>query len=128
MTVEQASLARRLIVSRGRMVTFIKLDTTPADNSMPWRGATDPRANPSETATVPAVFVPPSGAARLGFSTFSEELLKRSNQIAVCAAGSYDLETFDEVIDTDTTRWKVIFTETLQPATVRIIYFVGLSQ
>ena len=131
MTAAQADLARRLVAARGREVSFIKLNATPADPAKPWRGAANPRAAPGDTASVPSVFVPPSSASQLGLSTVSEELLRRSTQIAICAPGSSstdNLEEFDEVVDKDGSRWKITFVETLRPADVRIVYFVGLAQ
>lgn len=131
MTAAQADLARRLVASKGRDVTFIRLDNTAADATKPWRGAANSRATPEATAVVPSVFVPPSSMTALGFSVVSEELVRRCNQIAICAPGSSstdELESFHEIIDFDTTRWKIVFVEILRPATTRIVYFVGVAQ
>lgn len=132
MTAAQADLARRLVAARGRDATFLKYDRAAADPNKPWRGALDPRAVPDATASVPSVFVPPTGTATLGFAAVSEELLKRVTQICIAAPGSAvtdNLEEFDGVLDpVDNTRYKIEFVRVLRPADVRIVYFVGLSQ
>ena len=132
MTVVQADKARSLIAKKGRLVSFIKLDITPADSSKPWRGAADARATPASTvANVAAVFVPPSSAQALGFRMQTSQLDERVEQIAIVSTGGTvqtDLSDYDEVIDSDNSRWKIEFVEKLAPAEVNILYFVGMRR
>lgn len=131
MTAAQADSAALKVAAKGRSVTFIKLETTPADSDKPWRGAADPRTTPADSLSTSAVFVPLSSASNLGLSTKSEELVKRTRQVAIVALGSEsteDLEDYQELIDSDGSRWRITFIETLKPADVRIMHFVGVGR
>ena len=129
MTIGQANTALSLIAANGRTVTFIKLDADATDTDKPWRGNAAPRAVPEASVVTSAVFVPPSSASQLGLSRKIQDEVKRVDQIAIVSTGGTvqtDLSNMDEVIDTDGSRWKIMFVETLQPASVKILYFVGL--
>ncbi len=133
MAVDYVALANQaltLITDNGRSVTFRRLDRTPADPAMPWRGAADPRATPDASVAGPAVAVPPSGAAALGLRVEDSELVKRSEQIFIVALGATstdDLTTFDEVLD-GTELWKIVGVEKLRPAATTLLYFVGVAR
>lgn len=131
MTIAQANKALRLIAAKGRAVTFIKLNETVSDAAKPWRGNVDPRDTPEASLSTSAVFVPPSSASALGLSRRLDEEVKRLEQIAIVSTGGADqtnLAEMDEIIDTDLSRWKIMFVEVLQPASVKILYFVGLER
>lgn len=131
MTVAQANKALNLIAAKGRPVTFIKLDTDATDSAKPWRGNVDPRATPEASVQTSAVFVPPASASSLGLSRRLDQEVKRVEQIAIVSTGGTeqtDLSAMDEMVDTDTSRWKISFVETLKPASTNILYFVGLSR
>ena len=125
-----AQRARALIEANGVLVTFQKLGSTPADPSKPWDGPASPRATVDASVSVPIVAVPPSSASSLGMRTVDQELLKRTQQIWVVAPGAelaFQLSTGDEAIR-EGQRWRIVFTETLRPATVTLLYFVGVAR
>ena len=129
--VETAPLiatAQRLITENGRSVTFVEFDSTPGDVAKPWGGPADPRSNPDSTLTVDAVFVNPSGAASLGLSTETSDLVKRSEQILIVSPGaSADLTIYQEIID-GSDRWKIMGIETLKPGASVMINYVGVKR
>lgn len=114
----------------GREITLVKLDTTPDDPGDPGAGAADPRATPDESAALQAAFVPPSSASQLGMRTMDDDLLKRTEEIAIVQPGpdaTFDLSEADEVID-GSLRRRVSFVEKLQPGSVVLLYFVGMAR
>lgn len=128
--VTLAATARRLIRANGAPRTLVKAGAVPADSSKPWRGADDPRGDDAETATAYALAVNPSGAASLGLKSISEDLLKRTSAILVFEAplsGITDLRTVDFVRDGDGES-RVTFVETLRPAAVDLLHFVGVAR
>lgn len=132
MTVAQANKANTAITAKGRMVTFIKLSRVADDTSKPWRGTTTPRATPDASVAVPVVAVPPSGITRIGFSMEQVELLKRAEQILIAAPGGSstdNLEEFDEIIDSDSSTWKIVTVQYLRHDDgPRILYYVGVRR
>jgi hypothetical protein len=126
-----ADTAKRLVTDAGRAVTFVRLGSTPADASKPWRSAADPRGTPEAELELTAVFVNPWSTKDLGFGSISEDLMKRSKQVLVLAPGSAEqtpLNTFHTVLDTDGVEWKIEGVETLKPAGVALLYYVGVSR
>ena len=124
---ELATKAEALITKFGRSITIEKFDTTPADASKPWRGPVDPRASLDATVATDGVFVEPSEASKLGMSVDVNDLLQRSEQIVIVST-STDLNGFNELVDTDTTRWKILGFEHLKPGTVSLLYFIGVAR
>lgn len=124
--VALAQTALELIKANGRQVTFRQLVDTPADSNKPWRGAADPTAG-GTTEAAWCVAVPPSSANQLGMSTTDNDLVKRSEQILIVAPGLNDLADFEEVID-GTVTYRITGVETLRPADVTLLYFVGVAQ
>jgi len=121
--------AQALIFEFGRSVSFIKFDTTPADAAQPWLGAAAPRTVPDATLAVNAVFVEPDSTRALGLSHTDNDMVKRSEQIMILSPGaSDDLDTYQEVIDSDGTRWKVVGVQVLKPAEVVVLAFVGVMR
>ncbi len=118
--------AQRLISENGRSITLVSFDDTLQNPSRPWLGPADPRATPASTLVVDAVFVPPSGAAALGLSLQTVDLLKNAEQVAIISPGvDVGLEPFQEIID-GTTRWKIMMTEVLRPASQTVLAFLGV--
>lgn len=114
----------------GRSVTFIKFDTTPTNPSDPGAGVTNPRASPDASATLEAVFVPPTDGRALGMGVIDDDLLKRTKEIAIVQpgpTGTFDLTIADEVID-GSDRRKILFVEKLQPGGTILLYFVGMAR
>lgn len=120
--------AIRLVEENGREVTFIEHSEVLPDPNKPWEGEADPRATPNSTSAQFAVFVDPASASRLGLSTSQPDLIKRSEQIMIVAPGSEDLLKFQEVLDSDGTYWKILFLETLRPADLTLVSYVGVRR
>ena len=126
--ITKALNAGKSLINRfGRSVTFVQLDETPTDPAKPWDGATDPRASPESTSVHTAVFVEPVAADKLGLSSTTDDLIKRSNQIMLVSDETVDFRIFDEVID-GSTRWKIVFTEDLTPGDTKVLSFVGVAR
>ncbi len=132
MTIAHATKAYNIILAKGRMVDFVKLDRTVDDSAKPWRGTADADATPEAQVSYPVVAVPPTGVVSLGLSMASAELLKRSEQILIAATGptsTDDLEEFDEVWDDDGTTWKIVDAQVLRHDDgPRILYYVGVRR
>lgn len=125
-----ADLAKRLIGENGRLVTFVKYGVTLPDPAQPWTGPADPRAQPLSSVELYALAVDPGSASRYGISTENSDLVRLSSRILVMAPGAastVDLEAFDEVVD-EGARWRVVKVETLRPASVTLLHYVGLKQ
>lgn len=122
-----AQVAQDLITKFGRSVTFVELGDVPSDPTKPYLGSASPRGTPKQTLALSAVFVEPSSLQALGRGDVSDDFIKRSTQIAlVCSATA--LEPFDEIIDTDTSRWKIQDLSRLKPGPTDILWFVGLKR
>lgn len=125
---DMATLAEELINEFGRDITFIRFDQAESDSNKPWLGPTDPRTTPNATADIRGIFVSPTG---MGLSTVDEDLLKRSDEICIVAPGvnspPFDLATANEMIDNSVSK-KVLFTETLKPGDVTLLYFLGVAR
>jgi len=125
-----AVTARALVEANGRQVTLRKLATTPADAGKPWRGATDPASPAAATATPYGVAVPPSSATSLGMSTQDNDLVKRSEQIFIITpveGETNDYSEMTELVDGGEP-YRIIGVEKLRPATVTLLYFIGVAR
>jgi hypothetical protein len=126
-----ADVASSLLTQFGRTVTFRRLNKNTLDDAAkPWRGTATPRASVDASVDGQAVSVSPSAASRLGITTEDSDLIKRSQEILIVALGSTstdDLATFDEVLD-GTKLWKISAVETLKPANLTLLYFVGVRR
>ncbi len=121
--------AQALIAEFGRSVTFVAFDTTAADPAMPWNGPTDPRGTPSASLAASAVFVEPASASKLGLNTTDNDMVKRSEQIMMVAPGaSADMSVYQEVVDSDSSRWKIEGISVLKPADTVVLAFVGVRR
>lgn len=119
------ALARELIQEEGRSVTFAKLDTTAADADKPWRGAGSPTL--VGQVTTMAVFLPDgSGFGKL---IEDEELFKKSEQLLLVAPPNTgeDLSDYNIVVD-DSVRWKIAVTKCLKPASLALLFAMGVSR
>lgn len=128
--VKMAKVANSLVVANGRVVHFIKHNTTPADGEKPWNGPADARAAPLQDYPATAVFCEPHSLVSLGITTKDSDLFKKSTQIAICAPNdeANQLETFDEVLDEDGQYWRITAVEKLRPASRTLCYFVGVAR
>ena len=118
--------AQRLISANGRSITLVQFDSTPSDASRPWLGPADPRATPDASLTVDAVFV--DNGSGLGKTFNIEDLLKKSDQVALLSAGAQvDLSIYNEVID-GTERYKITGFDVLRPAGVTVLAVIGMKR
>lgn len=124
---EVAATAIELVTEFGKPITLQRLDVTPPDTDKPWRGPADPRGTPAATLDVSAVFVEPGSLQELGVNAKLLDWVARSEQIAVIAAPQ-DLREFSELVDTDSTTWRITGVSTLSPSTTRLLHFVGVSR
>lgn len=123
-----AARAKALIAEHGREVTFLRFSQAPGDGDLPWAGPADPRDDVDAEEVVPAVFVPPSSASRLGMGTIDADLLRRTSSICITAAANFELESAHELIDEAGVRRRILFVEKLRPNTVTLLYFVGVQR
>lgn len=125
-----AETARRLVKKFGRNMLYRQLGDTVSDPAKPWKGQTDQKSTPEqEDRTLPTVPVDPDSARKLGMTTIDDDLLKRTNQILIVAPdenATYDLRDFNVVVDEGIT-YKVLFSERLRPATLTLLYFIGVG-
>lgn len=128
---QEAEDAKTAIEAEGRAITLVQLATTPADTAKPWRGNAGPRTTPLASMASYGLFVQPSSSTALGYRIATPELLKRADQVCIIGAGSDwtgDIEDFDEIIDTDNSRWKIVHTEKLQPSEFPILFYLWLQR
>jgi hypothetical protein len=121
------ALATTQIADKGRSVTLRRLNVTPPDSAVPWRGAVDPRAVPDATLTVSAAFLQPSSQQRLGISAVLEDFVPRS--MAICmVAHADDLKDYHELLEGNGTTWRIATYEQLGPGPARIIHYLGVAR
>lgn len=130
MAIDYSALAvkaKQLVDDTGRDVTLVRLDFDQDDPDKDWLGPVNPRSDPQEQATYKAVFVPLSGADKLGLSKQTLDLVKRSS--ATCMIGTLDdLGQYQELIDSEGgDRYKVIASEQLKPGTTALLTFLVLQ-
>lgn len=109
-----------------------KLGRTPADAAKPWDGPSTAEPAPDDgraEVTVSGVLVDPGSASRLGLLAKESDLLKRSQQILVVVPSedTPDLSEFDR-LTVGTDAWRVTGVETLRPADVVMLYYIGASR
>lgn len=124
MTVAQANSAKRQIDRVGRRVTFQRVVQTP-DATRPWIVVSE-----IEELTATAVFVPPTGSG-LGYRITNPDLIERVQQIAIVSLGGAATErltSFDKIEDSDGSLWHIEFVQELRPASVSILYYVGVRR
>lgn len=126
---DDIEFAQQEIADNGRAVTLIQFEAAAADPAKPWEGSADPRGNPAASLPLFAVFVQPSSLAKLGKTSISDDLAKRSEQIAMVAPGATaDLTIFNTLQDTDGSFWKISGIEELRPNEQLVIGYVGVSR
>lgn len=123
--IEAAAVS--LISDFGRTVTLVQLDPGPTVVGKPWQGSTAPRTAPLSTKSVSAVFVEPHSLTQLGRECVSDDFVRRCTNVAIVATSS-NLEPYNELLDSDGSRWKITTTATLKPGGVNLLAYVGLSR
>ena len=119
--------ATRLVDGAGRTVRLLKLDFDAENSEKPWRGSDLPRLRPENEISVIGAFVQISSASQLGLSKQTMDFARDAE--AVCLVGSpLDLSEFDELIDSDETRYKIVTSETLRPANLIMLTYLVLRR
>lgn len=119
--------AKKRVQDFGRELTLIRLDPDPVDAAKPWQGAAAPRTTPIDTLTVYGVFVEPESLERLGKQRASNDFIKSAEQVIIIAyEGS--LGAFDEVIDTDGSRWKIANHQELGPGDTILLHYLRVQR
>ena len=121
-----AAKAIELVTKFGRAITLRRLNLTPPDPSKPWRGPADARAG-AFSLTVSGVFVEPSSLQKLGLNADMLDWVPKCSNVAIVAAPQ-DLREFSELLDADSSVWRIMGVSTLQPAADRLLHFVGVSR
>lgn len=117
------------IAEYGRQVVIQRYSDQPTDSNAPWDGK-GPANQPDQAIPTMMVFVPPSSATALGLRGVDEALLKRFEQIAICPhppGSTDDLREFDMILDGGQL-WRIIWSETLRPGSVNVLYFFGVMR
>ena len=126
--VRAIATAQRLIKDAGRSVTLQQFSSTSKDPEKPWKGAEKPRGEPSATLALDAVFVEPSSAVRLGLLATDDDLVKRSEQIAMCAPGATtDVRAYQAMVDGSST-YKIMGARVLRPGEEIVLAFIGVRR
>lgn len=124
---EFSELGEELTAEFGRSITLIELNTTNTpDPTKTWR-APAPRTTPTSSLVVYGVFVEPSSATKLGLSTEISDMLKRCQQIIVISS-TLDLKKYNEIIDSDSSVWRITALEQLKPGATSLLYFIGVNR
>lgn len=118
---------RELLDSFGRTATFNKLNNVPPDSATPWRSTDNPRNEIVESLSVSIVPVEPSALDDLGRDDMTQDFIKRSQQILFVSTDT-DLRQFDEMVDSDGSRWRITYLTELRPGSRSMLYFVGISK
>jgi hypothetical protein len=71
--------------------------------------------------------VEPSSLDTLGRDYVSPEFLKRAEQIAFISTDTR-LDQFNEMVDDDGTRWRIVDMTELRPGSKSMLYFVGVKK
>lgn len=121
-----AAKAIELVTKFGRAVSLRRLNLTPPDPQKPWRGPADARAG-AFSLPVSAVFVEPSSLQQLGLNSDQLDWVSKSQNVAIVASPQ-DLRDFSELLDTDSSVWRIMGVSTLQPAADRLLHFVGVAR
>lgn len=125
----QIALAKRLVRAKGRAVTLQRLSRVATDPAKPWRASDQSVLD--ATASVSVVAVPPSSASSLGLAWKEADPSKSLEQILIAEVGETNAEelgTFERVLDSDGSVWRINFVEQLRPAEQTILYFFGVAR
>lgn len=118
-----------MVTEYGRLVTIQKLaeSTSPTN---PWEGPGGGSQPIAASHDLPMVFVPPSSASQLGLRTIDEALLKRTQQIIIVAPGPNFLTFLGDYnqVEDDGVLWNILWSETLRPGPVNVLYYFGVRR
>lgn len=125
MAIDYASLAlvaQTLLEDNGRACTLIRLEETPTDANMPWRGSDFDAA---EEVGATAVF--------LAFrdDDVDGDLIRRGDQrafVAELTVPGVDLRQFDLLRDDAGLEWKVVSVETVRPGGTTLLFKLHLRK
>lgn len=118
-----------MITEYGRLVKIQKFTKSAANPTKPWEGR-PPAGLVEDEHDVMMAFVPPSSATALGLRGVDEGLLKQFEQIVICPHAPdfpADLREYDMILDLGT-KWRILWSETLRPGPVNVLYFFGVAR
>lgn len=127
--VKLSATATRLLMKNGRTINLIRKDQTAADPAKPWDGT-----GVADTLTpIKAIFVPPNtvrqfGLTALGHGTEFEDLIARSEQIAIVNPKVLELRDYIKVQEADFTEWGIIGLQVLKPGDIQLLAFIGIRR
>jgi hypothetical protein len=126
-----ASNAERLVAKTGRIVTFNKLVSAPANPARPWEGAADHIV--SDSVVTYAVFAIgntsiPTESRGLAFDWVDKDLLRSTRHVVLVAAkGLPSLLDHKVMLEAGKT-WSIIWGQLLQPGPIGLLYVFGLKE
>lgn len=117
---EIAGVAKELVEDFGRTITIRKLDTAPLDAARPWEGQ-----GTSHISITPIGVILDYDAKDI-----DGEIIRARDKLAYVAAtsaqvGTYDLSTFDEVVD-DAMTFRIVKATRLKPGGTDLLYTLHL--
>lgn len=130
--VKTAKGVKAKIDKYGREITMYKIDSTPADNTKPWKGAGSPDLiEPFVTKgvfAVPATSIPTESRG-LAFDWVSKELLSQARHVILVAAyGAPMLRDYKIYRDDSGKEQAIIWGQLLQPGPVGLLYVFGTRE
>ncbi len=128
--VKLSATALRLISNNGRTVELVRKDQAPGDVTKPWNGPADAT---DALTTIRAVFVPPNtvrqfGLTALGQGTEFEEMITRSEHIAIVNPEELELRQFIKLKEADGTEWGFTGIQVLKPGDIQLLAFIGVRR
>lgn len=111
----------------GRAITLVQLDAGPLNAAQPWKGNTNVRGEPLATLTVNGVFVEPESLERLGKQRQSNDFVKSAEQVIIIVHNG-PLGQYDEVIDTDLSRWTIHNDQELGPGDSILLHYLRVQR
>lgn len=123
------TVAQRLISENGRAISLLGFNETPADVNRPYEGPSDTTDTPSNQLDLNAVFVLPGQAGLgLGLDSVVQDLLKRSEQVAMVSPGATaDLKIYQQITD-GSDQWTINEVHELKPGNELVLGFLGVRQ
>lgn len=119
-------LSTRLIKESGREITLIRNDDNSSDNNKPWLGSQNSDLIVYEEVLY-GVSVDPGTFQRLGVKDLYQDFISKSTKFILISPGSLDLKKFHSVIDEGIT-YGITFFHLLQPGTIKLLAYLGLSR
>lgn len=127
--------AVKMIKAKGRQITLFSLPKDePINPQRPWKGV-NASIDPSETSIkllTYGVFVPPNtvrqfGITSLGDGTDYQDLITKTEEIAIIAGQEVDFKAFNTIRDRGKD-YGILASQVLRPGDVTLLAFVGIRR